>query len=358
MNEEQTPKKEKSTGKKIIRILLIVLLVLLCLFCVLVLTVTLLFHRYYSLMDYDEVDESIPSLTDPEISAILDRLYGSESVDTESELHEESREILDNSMDDQQNQHQPTKEEEESLSNVLVIGTDNREEGESARSDVMIVVSINEKTGKIVLTSLLRDLYVSIPGYPNNRLNASFALGDVALLQKTIKENFGIQIDRYIAIDFSAFRDIIDQLGGIELNLTEQDCENVFPGKEISAGLQTLNGEEALLYARWRKGSNDFGRTERQRTVMMTVINRLLGMSFSELTAVMEETLPKVRTDLTETDCYSILLKAAALAKYSFSSAHIPFAGTWEYATIDGRSVLTLDLEENRRLFFETVMGE
>lgn len=338
--------------------MLIILLVLLCLLCVSVLTVTLLFHRYYALMKYDEVDESIPSLTEIEISEILDRLYGEESQNTESELHEESRILLDTSMEEQQNQHKPTVEEEKHLSNVLVIGMDYHDETLSARSDVMIVVSINEQTGKIVLTSLLRDVYLSIPGYPNNRLNASFAFGDVALLQKTIRENFGIEIDRYIAIDFSAFTSIIDLLGGIELELTDKDCQNVFPSKGLSAGTYTLTGEEALRYARWRKGSDDFDRTSRQRNVMTAVINRLLGMSLSKLTDIMEETLPKVRTNLTETDCCSILLKVGALANYEMTAARIPFAGTWEYATIDGRDVLTLDLEENRRLFFENVLGE
>ena len=103
-------------------------------------------------------------------------------------------------------------EEEPELSHVLVIGMDVSGINTRARSDTMIVVTINETTGKIVLTSLLRDLYVSIPEYPNNRLNAAFALGDVALLYKTIYANFGITIDRYVAIDFTAFTNQLDAL--------------------------------------------------------------------------------------------------------------------------------------------------
>ncbi len=373
MNEEQ--QKHSPNKKKALRILLIVLLVLLCLFCVLVLTATMLFHRYYSLMQYESVDESIPSLTEEEISAILDKLYGDESLNTESEMPEDSRAELDNSMEQviggvssdeseeassenegsEEPSDIPSEVPHEEISNVLVIGLDREADGHS-RSDVMIVVSINEKTKKIALTSLLRDTYLTIPGYPNNRLNASYAFGGVALLQKTIKQNFDIDIDRYITVDFEAFTTIIDILGGIELELTEQDCKNVFAGQDKPAGKYLLTAEQALHYARWRKGSDDFDRTSRQRTVMLTVIRRMLTMSFSELTSVMEQTLPLVHTDLTEADCYSILFNVIDLAKYEFSSARIPYAGTWEYATIDGRDVITVDLEENRRLFYESTL--
>jgi LCP family protein required for cell wall assembly len=217
------------------------------------------------------------------------------------------------------------------------------------------VVSVNEKTGRIVLTSLLRDLYLSIPEYSNNRLNAAFALGGVGLLENTLKTNFGIEIDRYIAIDFSAFTTIIDTLGGIDLTLTEDDCKNIFPGQNKQPGVYKLDGEHALIYARWRKGASDFERTERQRTLMTTVIRRMLGMSLTELTDVMEITFPKVRTDLTEWDCLSILMNVGDLTDYEIDTQRIPFAGTWEYATVNRKSVLTLDIEENRRLFFESI---
>jgi len=376
MNEEQ--QKQPTKKKKALRILLIVFLVLLCLLCVLVLTVTVMFHRYYSLMQYESVDESIPSLTEEEISAILDKLYGDESVNSENEMPEDSRVELDNSMDQivgnvsseeseeapsapaqssEEPSDVPPEVPHEKVSNVLVIGHDKEADGHS-RSDVMILVSINEETGKIALTSMLRDTYLTIPGYPNNRLNAAYAFGGVSLLQKTIKQNFDIDIDRYITIDFQAFTTIIDILGGIELELTEQDCKNVFAGQNKPAGKYLLTAEQALHYARWRKGSDDFDRTSRQRTVMLTVIRRMLAMSLSELTSVMEQTLPLVSTDLTEADCYSILFNVVDLAKYEFSSARIPYPGTWEYATIDGRDVITVDLAENRRLFYESTMDE
>ncbi len=350
------------------RILPIVLLVLIFLFCIPVLTATVLFHKYYSLMQYESVDESIPSLTEEDVSAILDKLYGDESFNSENEMPEDSRAELDNSMEQLVGEisseesretpsapEEPSEEPHEAITNVLVIGLDREADGHS-RSDVMIVVSINEETGKIALTSLLRDTYLTIPGYPNNRLNAAYAFGGVALLQKTVKQNFDIEIDRYITVDFEAFTTVIDILGGIELELTEQDCKNLFAGQDKPAGKYKLNAEEALTYARWRKGSDDFDRTSRQRTVMLTVIRRMLGMSLAELTSVMEQTLPLVKTDLTEADCYSILFHVVDLAKYEFSSARIPYAGTWEYATIDGRDVITVDLAENRRLFYESTL--
>ena len=359
MKQEESCK--KATGKKkALRILLIVFLVLVCLFCVLLLVGACLFLHYYSLMEYEEVDLSHSRLPDHEVSDILEDLYEEESLlPMESEMPEDSRELLDESIEDAiKDPVDPPEEERENLSHVLVIGMDVTGINKRARSDVMIVVSINEQTDRIVLTSLLRDVYLSIPDYPNNRLNAAFALGGVGLLQSTLKANFGIEIDRYIAIDFSAFTTIIDTLGGIDLTLTEADCKNVFPGQNKLPGVYKLDGEHALVYARWRKGASDFERTERQRILMTTVIRRMLGMSVSELTDVMETTFPKVRTDLTEWDCLSILMNVGDLTDYEIDTQRIPFAGTWEYAHINRKSVLTMDLEENRRLFFESVLNK
>lgn len=378
--------KPRTPMQKLRRGLLIALLVLVCLVCVLVLVGVALFHRYYLLMDYQPADHSIPSLTEEEISRVLEDLYGEESLlPEESELPTESREALDTSMEQalvstpqeesEEMSEEPDEETEESLppetesseevapppseaaelSHVLIIGMDVEGVNKRARADTMILVTINKTSGKIVLTSLLRDLYVAVPGYPNNRLNAAFALGNVALLYKTIYANFGITIDRYVAIDFTAFTKIIDQLNGIQLELTEKDIANVFPGEDKAPGVYTLNGAQALLYARWRKGASDFDRTERQRILLETVIKRMFTMSLPELFSVMDATLPLVRTDLTESDCYAMLFSVGALAKYPITTQRIPFPGTWEYATINRKSVLTLDLEENRRLFFESV---
>ena len=343
MKQEESRKKT-SGKKKTLRILLVVLLVLVCLFCILILIGAGMFMHYYSLMEYKEPEQSHSRLPDEEISDILEDLFGEESLlPMESEMPDESREALDESIEDAiVDPVEPPEEEWEEISHILVIGMDVTGVDKRARSDVMIVVSVNPSTGRIVLTSLLRDVYLSIPEYSNNRLNAAFALG--------------IEIDRYIAIDFSAFTTIIDTLGGIDLNLTEADCKNVFPGQDKQPGVYKLDGEHALIYARWRKGASDFERTERQRTLMTTVINRMLGMSLTELTDVMDITLPKIRTDLTEWDCLSILMNVGDLADYEIETQRIPFAGTWEYGTINRKSVLTLDIEENRRLFFESIL--
>lgn len=408
---KNTQKRQPTKMNKRTRILLIVLLSLLALFLVLALTVAAMFKHYYGQMNYESVDESIPSLTEQEISEILNDLYGDESETEGSEMDpadlsrleesmnqlisggtsadesEESEEsyvivIPPESSDEEPPQEssqtpsndpsentssyvpsisipsvEPSDVPREGISNVLVLGLDSAATGRP-RSDTMIVVTVNEETKKITLTSILRDTYVTIPGYSSNRINASYAFGGVALLKKTIKQNFDIDIDRYVAIDFAAFRQIIDILGGIELELTEKDCKNVFPDQNKPAGTYKLTANEALTYARWRKGSDDFDRTSRQRTVMLTVIDRMLNMSFSELTAVMDQTLPLVTTDLTESDCISILFNAVDLADYKFASSRIPYKGTWSYARINGMSVITLDLEKNRKLFYESTLSQ
>ena len=103
---------------------------------------------------------------------------------------------------------------EEGVTNILLIGNDSRENGEDGRSDAMILLSISNKTKKIYMTSLLRDMYVEIPGYKDNRLNAAYSYGGAELLMETIEQNFDIHISRYVLVNFEAFANLVDAVGG------------------------------------------------------------------------------------------------------------------------------------------------
>ena len=114
---------------------------------------------------------------------------------------------------------------ESGVKNILLIGNDSRTEDESGRSDAMILVSISSKTNSIHMTSLLRDIYVDIPGHDGNRLNAAYAFGGPELLMETIEENFDIEVNRYMLVNFQAFANLVDAVDGVELEVTNEEVQ-------------------------------------------------------------------------------------------------------------------------------------
>ena len=246
--------------------------------------------------------------------------------------------------------------------NILLIGSDTREAGTVGRSDAMILVSINQKTETIYLTSFLRDCYVSIPGHGNTRLNHAFAYGGPDLLEQTLEENFKVHIDRYAAVDFFSFMDVIDTLGGVYINVTED--EQKVTNKYIwsmnklmdedwsndylwSSGWQKLNGKQALCYARNRYTGNDYERTARQRNIINQIIDGAMQASPATLVDLAQVILPQVTTDMSKSEILSYAANVAAYLGYDVQQQQIPAEGTYSGATISGMSVISLDLDAN-----------
>lgn len=244
--------------------------------------------------------------------------------------------------------------------NILLIGQDRREGESRARSDAMILVTINKDTKSIVLTSFLRDLYVQIPGYQSNRINASYVWGGMDLLNQTLKQNFGIHIDGNVEVDFSQFADIVDLLGGVEIQLRSDEANliNSEVGSSLAEGLQTLNGVQALTYSRIRKldADGDFSRTQRQRVLIDALIAKVKDSSFLKLLSIVDDVLPMVTTDMTNAE---IIGHATALfpmlSKATITSQRIPADGAYSYASIDGMSVLLADMDAARQLLQQTI---
>lgn len=168
--------------------------------------------------------------------------------------------------------------------NILLIGQDTRVAGERARSDSMIIVTLNRTEKEISLTSVMRDLYVQIPGYSDNRINAAYAYGGSALLDAAIKKNFAIEIDGNVEVDFDGFTKVIDAVGGVDLDLNPDEAEYLQnAGYAVSVGANHLNGDAALTYARIRYvGNADYERTNRQRKLLKSLFQSLKGSSFSQ----------------------------------------------------------------------------
>lgn len=248
------------------------------------------------------------------------------------------------------------------LVNILLIGQDAREGEEQARSDSMILCSYNKATQKLTMTSFLRDLYVPIPGYGSNRINAAYSFGGARLLKKTIDQNFNIAIDGCIEVDFTHFSGIIDALGGVEIELRQDEANeiNQLTGSALTEGIQQLDGFQALTYSRIRNLDidGDFSRTNRQRKLINALVDSLRGSSLKDLTPVIGKILPMLTTDLNRGQLFLYALEILPnLPELDIHSQKIPADGTFADQTIDGMSVLVADMDAQRKHLKDTLLG-
>lgn len=246
--------------------------------------------------------------------------------------------------------------------NILLIGQDAREGDEVARSDSMILCTYQKKTGKLIMTSFLRDLYVPIPGHSSNRINAAYALGGMELLEETLEENFALHIDGGVEVDFSQFSEIIDLLGGVELELRQDEAEmiNEETGSSLTQGRQTLTGEQALLYSRIRSldADGDFSRTDRQRKVLSAMVNVFQSSNVRELLALVEALMPMISTDMSKLQILALAAELLPqLSSVQISSQSVPSPELCSDETINGMAVLTADPEAIRELLRRTLEG-
>lgn len=248
------------------------------------------------------------------------------------------------------------------LKNILLIGVDAREgeDAEKTRSDTMMLVTIDTRNNQIKLTSFLRDMYLEIPGYREDKLNAAQSRGGTQLLVDTLEYNFKIRIDNYMFVSFEMFTTIIDKLGGIDVEITEKEAKYInskdhmaledvyaFPEK-LSGGMQHFTGAQALWYSRIRYLDSDFMRTARQRKVISALVRKATQQSPAELFELVGEVMPLVRTDLTEDEIMNLGLHALSYLQYDIVQQQIPAQDAYKSGTRRSQSVLLPDMEKNR----------
>ena len=248
------------------------------------------------------------------------------------------------------------------LMNILLIGQDAREGDEQARSDSMILCSYNKKTNTLTMTSFLRDLYVEIPDNGSNRINAAYSFGGTQLLKKTLEHNFGLYIDGSIEVDFSHFSEIIDHLGGVQIQLRQDEANTVnkLTGSSLGEGLQKLNGAQALAYSRIRNLDidGDFSRTDRQRKVISALVDAFRDIRITELTPLLNDLLPMITTDLNPGQILFCGLEIVPnLSAMETESQKVPVEGTFTDQTIDGMAVLVADMAAQRQHLKSTLLG-
>ncbi len=251
------------------------------------------------------------------------------------------------------------------VKNILLLGVDARpgQETTTSHPDTMMLISIDMKHHCIKMTSFLRDIWLYIPSKDaSQRLNTANQKDGYSGIADTIEYHFGIKIDGYVVTNFEMFQSMVDSIGGVEIEVTEEEAAEVtnHPGRYgdvvLEAGKQKLDGKQALAYARIRKIDTDFMRTQRQRTVIASILHAAKTNPF-KLFKLANGSAPYIETDLSKGQLKRFVA-AAAICLGSMPQQRVPFNGTWDYATISGNSVITLDLDANKEKLIDSIYNK
>lgn len=258
--------------------------------------------------------------------------------------------------------------EDENYVNILLVGQDRRWNESRGRSDAMVLCTFDKRNNTITMSSFMRDMYVQIPGYKDNRINAAYALGGIPLLKETFAVNFGVRIDGCVEVSFFNFPEIIDTLGGLELTLTQAEADflnangNWGLGPEgsdwtLTEGVNLMTGEQSLAYSRLRGIDDDFHRTVRQQNVLNALIGKVKDQSIFDLLALMETFLPMITTDMDQQELTQHAINfLPMLTSAEMKSQRVPAWGYYENAVLDnGWQVLLPNLEKIRQLLTDTL---
>ncbi|MEE1313957.1 MAG: LCP family protein [Lachnospiraceae bacterium] len=252
---------------------------------------------------------------------------------------------------------------DEDIINILVVGSDRRsDESARGRSDSTMIATIDMKEKKVKVTSLMRDMYVDIPGHGMDKFNSSYAYGGVELLADTVTTNFDIKLDGYVIVDFSSFRKVIDKIGGVEIDVTEEEAEYLNTTKFIAkaeyrnlkAGKQTLNGYQALAYSRIRKvahpeyGDGEFGRCLRQQAVLQSILDKVKDQNLSTILSIATSLMSDVSTDLDATTIKKLVKVVMKFELNKIESLRVPYEGTYLMGRRNGMFVFIINLEANK----------
>lgn len=330
------------------------------------------------------------------LDSVLDRIQKAEVIEQTVEMNEEIENLM--GIMEETEPTVPTTEaveetttaptvdpnKEPDILNVLVTGQSYRAGEDSRLADTNILVTINKDTKVVTITSFMRDTYVDLPDYMGhpcgwNRINTAYALGYVwggtggamEMTNLTLKNNFGIEVDYNVEIDFTAFVKIIDILGGVRIDLTEAEAKYLNEHKydwqeEVTPGENRLFGDYALSYARMRKaegdGESDIKRTARQRTLIEAIFNKLKTKGLSVVQEMANEILPMITTNMTNAEITSCMLELLPiLPEITIEKGTCPVETTYwsDYKELPdgGAYVLVFASEQQKRLMMPITEG-
>ncbi|MBQ9278949.1 MAG: LCP family protein [Lachnospiraceae bacterium] len=255
--------------------------------------------------------------------------------------------------------------------NILLIGQDAREGQGMQRADTIILCTINKKTHTVTLTSIMRDMYVNIPGYGGNRINAAFAFGGIDLLDQTIEENLGVKIDGNALVDFGGFMEAMTSVGNLDIELSAEEAAYLNEHPELGTtdeiavetwnlheGVNNLTPGQVLGYSRIRYvGNSDWDRTNRQRTVIMAVIDKIKHGHLLKGFKVLDGVAPHIVTDITTMNILKAGFAYVRCSGGGMKSFYLPAEGTYQSTYVDGMAVLLPDIEANKQALSQYMQG-
>lgn len=256
-----------------------------------------------------------------------------------------------------------TAEANDDWTNILLLGSDVRDTDSYGRTDSMILLSVNTVTREAKLTSFMRDLWVSIPGRSGKaKLNAACVYGGPKLLMKTLNEYFGLDIEYYALVNLNCMADIIDILGGLRLDVTEEERKALNKGlfdlssksgmEELKkSGKQVLlNGNQTVAFSRIRQIDSDYHRTERQRDVLTALAKRLQEENGTTLLSVIPTLLKYVETNMDFTTLMTLAYVGLQMDMDGVTQFRVPADNTYESGTFDGVWCIKADMKKNAKL--------
>lgn len=265
---------------------------------------------------------------------------------------------------------------EDGVYNILLLGEESIGMGDRrGHTDVIVIATMNTKNKTLKLTSLMRDNYVQIPGYNDNKLNVAYAKGGLDLLYETIAKNFDIKLDGCVKVNFENFENIVNRIGGVDITLKQVEADylnttNYISNKKyrnVKAGLNHFNGNQALGYARIRKistitgNNNDYGRTDRHRILLNAIFEKCKSKSKAELASMMVDFLYMITTDING-ETFQGLLNSfidMGMNTQKIEQLRIPVDGTFQdNIKIRGMSVVVPDLEKNITALHSFIFGD
>ena len=195
--------------------------------------------------------------------------------------------------------------------NIALLGLDAQDATfANSRSDCIMIISINNDTKEVKIASVYRDTYLQMEGYGLDKVTHAYAYGKAPLAISTLNTNLDLDITKYVTIDFNSVINIVDAIGGVELTVTSAEATQI---TGISgAGTYNLTGTQALAYGRIRKIDSDYARTERMRTVVISVFEKIKGLPLTQLNSLVDKLLPEVTTNVTQKEILSYASKIAA----------------------------------------------
>lgn len=301
---------------------------------------------------------------------------GSRIVDTDVEMPIDDLDIPDFGKGPQKGAADlPTGDvvTDQDVVNILLLGTDERstEFSENARADSIMILSLNTQKHTIKLVSIERGIGVPVPGRNDDWITHTFRYGGAALTMQTVRDCFKVDVDRYIRVNFNVFKEGIDAIGGVDIDITQAEADYMNdPNAQsrygtgiqtVKAGRNHVNGATALNYARIRKIDSDWRRIERQRNVIQAALNQVAKADLRTLNNFANTILPMIQTNLNSTEITELLFQIPAFLSSGaqMEQITIPAPDTaWNSVGVDGRKMIGVDFQANAEILQEFFYGE